>query len=239
MRKFLILIVFSTLLISCDSVEVSIVSPSVTQADKILAKGLTHAENIQEANKLSDPVFASAVVQELNNRNAQSEINRLDLENEKKYAQEVVVSNDKSLFTASKLISFNNRGLLSNLEVATDEEEFFLTGSKNSDGLITHKLRLSIKYTSNKRRNYLSVNYCDDWLRCDGSPVEVLQISSSAYNCSASDCSYLEVIELSLSDVFLRKNASKGFDLKFNSKRESNTINIPYSYLKGYLSIAS
>ena len=104
---------------------------------------------------------------------------------------------------------------------------------------MTHKLRLSVKYTSDERRNYINANYCDEWLRCNGDLEEVLQLSSSAYNCSASDCIYSEVLELNLSDDFLRKNLNQGFDMKFNSKRETNTINIPYSYLKGYLSIAN
>ena len=223
---------------SCDSMDVSIVSPSGTEADKILAMGLSHDESLIVAGKLSDPLLASAVVQELNKRNEKNQMDQIDRNNEEKYAKAVLVSNDGNSFTGPLIFSTKNRGLLRNLELATDNEEYFLYGLKHNDEIFNHQLQLTIEYSSDSIRNYFGANYCDEWGRCDGESIEVDLISSSASACTSSDCIYKEVMEVSLNDDFLIKAKDKGFTLIFKSKKANNKIEVPQPYLKGYLSIA-
>ena len=51
-------------------------------------------------------------------------------------------------------------------------------------------------------------------------------------------CDFKEVIELNLSNDFLRNVADKGFTIRFNSKRKSNKIKVSKAYLMGYLKVA-
>ena len=66
--------------------------------------------------------------------------------------------------------------------------------------------------------------------------MDVTLISLKASECFSFDCDYNEIVELDLSDSFLKENMEKGFSIDFNSKASiSNQITIPSSYLKGYL----
>jgi len=70
--------------------------------------------------------------------------------------------------------------------------------------------------------------------------MDVALISFKASSCSSFDCNYNEIVELDLSDSFLKENMEKGLSLDFNSKATiSNKITIPSSYLKGYLKVAN
>ena len=229
MKKLLLILLLSLGLIGCasinslDSIEFS-ASPAEAETKKILALGLTHTENLSEARKLKNPTLVSEVVQELKirNDNALIEAEKVD-----KYAEKVKVSDNNSKFIGAEISNSMMRGILSNY----DFQDYFLQGSINN-GLIQHQLHLSIKYTSDKWRNYDSASFSDE------NQVDITLISSSAVGCSGSSCDYTEVMELNLSDDFLRSNMETGFSIVFNSKKSTNKITIPSNYIKGYLKVA-
>ncbi len=229
MKKLLLLLLLSLGLIGCasikslESIEFS-ASPAEAETKKILALGLTHTENLIEARKLKDPALVSAVVQELKTRNDNA---RIESENVAKLAEKVKVSDSNSKFIGPEINERKKMGFLIN----SDYEDYFLQGSINN-GLIQHQLHLSIKYTSDKWRNYYSASFSD------GNQVDITLISSSAVGCSGSSCDYTEVMELNLSDDFLRRNMEKGFSIVFNSIKSTNKITIPSNYIKGYLKVA-
>jgi len=231
MKKLLLLLLLSLGLIGCasinslDSIEFS-ASPAEAETKKILALGLTHTENLSEARKLTDPTLVSEVVQELKTRNDNALI---EAEKVAKYAEKVKVLDSNTKFIGSEISNSKMRGVLSNY----DFQDYFLQGSINN-GLIQHQLHLSIKYTSDKWRDYDSASFSDE------SQVDITLISSSAsaVNCSGFSCDYTEVMELNLSDDFLRSNMEKGFSIVFNSKKVTNNITISSNYIKGYLKVA-
>ena len=229
MKKLLQILLLSLGLIGCaslnslESLEFS-TSPAEAETKKILALGLTHTENLSEARKLTDPTLVSAVVQELKTRNDNALI---EAEKVDKYAEKVKVSDSNSKFIGSKISKSKKRGLLGN----DDFQDYFLQGSINN-GLIQHQLHLSIKYTSDKWRNYYSASLSDE------NQVDITLISSSAVGCSGSSCDYTEIMELNLSDDFLRSNMETGFSIGFNSKKVTNNITISSNYIKGYLTVA-
>ena len=229
MKKLLLILFLSYGLIGCasinslDSIEFS-ASPAESETKKILALGLTHAENLSEARKLTDPTLVSEVVQELKTRNDNA---RIEAEKVAKYAEKVKVSDSNSKFIGSEISNSKMRGVLSSY----DFQDYFLQGSINNS-LIQHQLHLSIKYTSDNFRNYSSASFSKE------SQVDIALISSSAVNCSGSSCDYTEVMELNLSDDFLRNNMETGFSIDFNSKKGTNKITIPSNYIKGYLKVA-
>ena len=105
---------------------------------------------------------------------------------------------------------------------------------------IQHKLYLELKYTWKKRKNFSSASLCDKWQGCENEELlDITLISSSASNCSPSTCDYTEIMELNLSDDFLRNNMEDGFSVSFNSKKSKNEITIASDYLKGYLNVAN
>ncbi len=230
MKKLILLLVLSLGLIGCaslnslESLEFS-ASPAEAETKKILALGLTHTENLSEARKLTDPTLVSEVVQELKTRNDNA---RIEAENVAKYAEKVKVSDSNSKFIGSEINERKKMGLLIN----SDYEDYFLQGSINN-GLIQHQLHLSIKYTSGNWRNYYSASFSN------GNQVDIALISSSAVGCSGSSCDYTEVMELNLSDDFLRSNMETGFSTVFNSIKSTNKITIPSDYIKGYLKVAT
>ena len=229
MKKLLQILLLSLGLIGCapleslESIEFSD-SPAEAETKKILALGLTHTENLSEARKLTDPNLVSEVVQELKTRNDNALI---EAQKVAKYAEKVKVSDSNSKFIGAEINKRKKMGFLIN----SDYEDYFLQGSINN-GLIQHQLHLSIKYTSDKWRHYYSASFSN------GNQVDITLISSSAVSCSGSSCDYTEVMELNLSDDFLRSNTEKGFSIVFNSEKSTNKITIPSDYIKGYLKVA-
>ena len=71
-------------------------------------------------------------------------------------------------------------------------------------------------------------------------PFNLSLISSKASGCSSTKCDYNEVVELDLTDEFLRKNMEKDLSIKFNSlASKSNKISFSSAYIKGYLKIVN
>ena len=241
MKKLLLLLLLSLVLIGCSLIDkaelTSLSSPFDTQVNRILALDLSHAENLKEANKLADPDIAAAVVNELVARKLQAENTIIEAENVAKFAEKIKISNSNSKFTGPKISDTKIRGILSN----PDSFNYFLRGMRGNDGLIQHQLHFSIKYDSEDRRNYYSASQCDRWKGCtdDGNEMDITLISSNASGCNGSVCSWTEIMELKLSDEFLRSNMDTGFSMRFNSKKAKSKITIASDYIKGYLRVAN
>ena len=186
MKKLLLILLLSFGLIGCasinslDSIEFS-ASPAEAETKKILALDLTHAENLSEARKLTDPTLVSEVVQELNNINDNALI---EAEKVTKYAEKVKVSDSNSKFIGSTISNSKMRGILSNYDL----QDYFLQGSINN-GLIQHKLHLSIKYTSDNWRNYYSASFS----KKNQVDITLIKSKSFAIGCGSSSCDYTEV----------------------------------------------
>ena len=240
MKKLFKILLLSLGLIGCSLIDntelTSLTSPFDTQVNRILALDLSHAENLKEANKLTDPDLAAAVVNELEARKLQAENAIIEAENVAKFAEKIKISDSNSKFTGPEISETQKRRLLLN----SDYLSYFLRGVRVNNSLIQHQLHLSIKYDSEDRRNYHSASQCDKWRGCtdDGREMDFSLISSNASGCSGSVCSYTETMELKLSDEFLRSNMDTGFSIRFNSKKETNKITIPSDYTKGYLKVA-
>jgi len=228
-------------LASCSSIDyadlTSPVSPSNFQIDRILALNLSHADSINEANKLMDPVLVSTVVKELETRKLKNDNAAIDAENVVIFSKNVLVSDKNSKFTGPKISNSKSRGLVGN----KDYQDYFLVGLKDKNtGSINHQLNVSIEYTSSARRNYSSASICDKWKGCkDASLLDINLISSDASNCTSFKCNYTAIMVLKLSDDLLRSNMNNDFSVSFNSKKINNKITFTSTYLKGYLSVAN
>ena len=233
-----VLIAFSIIFIlsSCSSVELEAVSSSEEETQRILAMGLSHEENLIEASKLDTPHIISVVSLQLTNARDKKIQDEIDLVASEELASMVIVSSGGSKFIGSKVSKLKKTGVL---ETDVDIQNFNLEGTKNlNNGIIEHKLVLSISHNSKNARKYDSANLCDEWNRCDTNKQEVNVISSAANNCTTSTCNFEEVMELNLSDDFLRSASDTGFTIRFNAKRKGNKINVSKAYLMGYLKVA-
>ena len=239
MKKILQILLLSIGLTGCASLVLEPVSSSQDETQKILALGLTHAENLIEASKLKDNHTISVVTGQLMIAEDDKNKAAIDAVNISKYEGSVKVSEGDSEikyegFQMSEAIKI---GLLEN----SDYQDYFLKGVKDKKtDLIKHQLYLALKYTWKKRKNFSSASLCDKWQGCENEELlDITLISSSASNCSPSTCDYTEIMELNLSDDFLRNNMEDGFSVSFNSKKSKNEITIASDYLKGYLNVAN
>ena len=241
MKKLIQICLLSIGLIGCSSIDYSEltlpVSPSVTQLNRILALGLTHAENLILARKITDSSVASTVINELENRKTKTDNENIDAEKASKIAEMVEVSDGNSKFLGPKISEIKKRNMVGKPE----NLDYFLISLKDqNNGLIQHKLNFSITHTSEQKRIYSSASFCDKWQGCGNeSLVDISLISSSASDCSSFECDYTEKMELNLTDDFLRSYMKDGLSINFNSKKANNKLTLTKFYLKGYLSVAN
>jgi hypothetical protein len=239
MKKLLLLLLLSLGLIGCSSIDnaelTSPMSPFDTQVNRILALDLSHAESLKEANKLTDPDLAVAVVNELEAKKLQADNAIIEAEIVAKYAEKIKISDSNSKFIGPEISETKKRGLLAD----PDYLNYFLSGIRGNDGLIQHQLHFSIKHDSEDRRDYYSASQCDRWKGCtdDGNEMDITLISSNASGCNGNVCSWMEVMELKLSDEFLRSNMDTGFSMRFNANKKTSKITISSLYIKGYLKV--
>ena len=239
MKKIQQILLLSICLTGCASLVLEPVSSSQDETQKILALGLTHAENLIEASKLKDNHTISVVTGQL--KKAEDDKNKaaIDAVYISKYAESVKVLNGDSevKFEGLQMLESKRVGMLD----VFDYQDYFLKGLKDKNsGLMQHQLFVKLKYTWKQRKNYSSASFCDKWQGCkDEAQVDITLISSSASSCSSSECDYTEVMELNLTDNFLRSAMDDGFTVSFNSKKSSNEITIASDYLKGYLKVAN
>ncbi len=96
MKKLFQILLLSLGLIGCSLIDnaelTSSTSPFDTQVNRILALNLSHAESLNEANKLTDPDLAAAVVNELEARKLQTENAIIEEENVAKFAEKIKIS---------------------------------------------------------------------------------------------------------------------------------------------------
>jgi len=247
MKKILQILLLSLGLIGCASVDLSVVRPSNIEADRILAIGMTHSENLIEAGKITNSDLSAAVIQELINRIEESDNALIEGEKVNEYAEKVTVlnndSNNQIKFIGLEL-NDRKKGVLL---VDSDYQNYFLSGLKTkNNNFIEHQLHLSLRYSSDNWRRYNSASFCDKWNGCeDETPVDIILISSKASGCDTSGCEYNEIMGLSLTDDFLRNNMETGFSVRFNSKnsknakKSTNKISLSPVYIKGYLMVAN
>jgi len=236
MKKILQILLLSIGLTGCASLVLEPVSSSQDETQRILALGLTHAENLIEASKLNDNHTISVVTGQLNKARDEKIQAEVDLVESIKFSEMVVVSDNYSNFTGSKISESIKKGVLM---TDVDFQEYYLSGVKGANsGLLKHQLHLTIKYNSNDKRIYSTANVCDKWNRCDLDQRNVTLISSLASNCTSSSCDYTEVMELDLAGYFLTDKMENGLTMLFNSKKETNKITISSAYIKGYLKVA-
>ena len=236
MKKILQILLLSIGLTGCASLVLEPVSSSQDETQRILALDLTHAENLIEASKLNDNHTISVVTGQLNKARDEKIQAEVDLVESIKFSEMVVVSDNYSNFTGSKISESIKKGVLM---TDVDFQEYYLSGVKGANsGLLKHQLHLTIKYNSNDKRIYSTANVCDKWNRCDLDQRNVTLISSLASNCTSSSCDYTEVMELDLAGYFLTDKMENGLTMLFNSKKETNKITISSAYIKGYLKVA-
>jgi hypothetical protein len=235
MKKLSIILFLSFSLIGCSSIELEAVSSSKEQTQRILNLGLSYEDNLIEAKKIKDSHISSVVIGQLKEaENAKKQAN-LDDFNSIKYAQMVKISDDNLNYIGASVSESVKKGVL--IE-DIDIQEYLIKGQKDlKSGLISHTLRVKLKHISENRRSYSTANLCDKWQGCDGEKLEINPIYINASGCTAYTCEYVEVIEISLSDNFLRENIDSGFTIKLNSKSDKNKITVSSAYLKGYLQV--
>ena len=233
MKKLLQILLLSLGLTGCASLELDAVASSEEETQKILALGLTHAENLIEANKLKDSHTISVVTGQLKKAEDERIQSIIDEEKIAEYSQLINISDDNTRFIAPKISTIKKIGVLDD---EYDNLDYFLKGLKNNDGSIQHQLNLPVEYKWKQRRNYSYANVCDKWQRCDdGEKIDLTLISANASGCSPSSCIYTEIMDLNLSDNFLRSYMSSGILLSLYSKKEKSKINITPAYIKAYL----
>jgi len=238
MKKILQILLISTVLTGCSSLVLEPVSSSQDETQRILDLGLTHAENLIEASKLEDNHTISVVTGQLMKAEDDKNQSIIDALNISKYAESVKVLNSDSevKFEGLQMSESKRVGMLDEY----DYQDYFLKGLKNKNtGLIQHQLYLKLKYTWSQRKNYSSASFCDKWQGCENADkLDITLISSSASSCTTYACNYTEIMELNLSNDFLKNNINDGFSVSFNSKKSKNEITIASDYLKGYLKVA-
>jgi hypothetical protein len=234
MKKTLLLILAFGLF-GCSSIELEAVSSSDEETQRILALGLSHEQNLLEAKKLKSDHMISVVTLQLVNARDEENQYQNDLIESRKIADMVIVSEDGISFTGPK-ISNTISDIISTSSVL---QNYYLEGLKNlNNGVIEHKLHVTYFYNASKPRGYSSVNLCDDWGRCE-TLMQIISVSSLNFsNCTANNCDYSEVFELDLSNKLLKNSINKGLTMNLISNNESEKINLPVSYLMGYLGIA-
>jgi len=236
-NNFLVLLISLTIF-GCSSIELEAVSTSEEETQRILAMGLSHEQNLNEAKKLKSNHMISVVTLQLTNARDEKIQEELDLVESAKYSEVIIVSDNGSNFIGPKVIEKVKKGVLEeDVEIQTS----FLTSYRNEKGILQHKLNVSIEHNSPNKRTYLSANLCDEWMRCDGATSvaqELVVISSRASNCSTAGCNFIEEMELNFNENFIEDFVKKGFTIRFNTKRKSNKVKVSKAYLMGYLKVA-
>ena len=236
MKNLLLIFSLSIVLVGCSSLELEAVSTSAEETQRILAMGLSHEENLVEASKLKSQHMVSVVSLQLTNARDEKIQAEIDLAASEEFANMVNILGDGSKFIGSEVSESIKTGVL---ETDFDLQNYYLEGIKDlTSGLIEHKLVFSISHNSKNERKYSSANLCDEWGRCDMNKQEINVFPANANNCTTASCDYKEIMELNLSDNFLRNVADKGITIRFNAKWKSNKIKVSKAYLMGYLKVA-
>ena len=127
MKKYFLLTLVSFALYSCSSIELEAVSTSAEETQRILAMGLSHEDNLIEANKLKSSHMTSVVSLQLTNardEKIQAEMDQVEAE---KFADLVNVLEGGTIFIGTEV----SESLENSLSPGLDFQNFNLIGSKN------------------------------------------------------------------------------------------------------------
>ena len=235
MKKFLLLFSLLFFLAGCSSLEIDPATSSEDEAQKILALGLSHEENLRMASKLGTPHLVKIVTLKLNNARDEKIQAAIDIEKFLEFAQQVKVSKDSKEFISKEISESLQTGILS---TDIDFLKYYFHGNRDLENdMITHKLHLNLVYNSSKSRGYHSLISCDNWNNCE-QKLEIKTSPARGSNCKNNSCDYQEVFEVDLTDEFLRNTIVDGFSMRLISDKRTNKIEIPKAYLMGYLKVA-
>jgi plasmid stability protein len=235
MKKFLLLFSLLFFLAGCSSLEIDPATSSEDEAQKILALGLSHEENLRMASKLGTPHLVKIVTLKLNNARDEKIQAAIDVEKSLEFAEQVKVSKDSNEFISKEISESLQTGILS---TDIDFLKYYFHGNRDLENdMITHKLHLNLVYNSSKSRGYHSLISCDNWNNCE-QKIEIITSPARGSNCKNNSCDYQEVFEVDLTDEFLRNTIVDGFSMRLISDKRTNKIEIPKAYLMGYLKVA-
>jgi hypothetical protein len=235
MKKFLLLFSLLFFLAGCSSLEIDPATSSEDEAQKILALGLSHEENLRMASKLGTPHLVKIVTLKLNNARDEKIQAAIDVEKSLEFAEQVKISQDSNEFISMEISESLQTGILS---TDIDFLKYYFHGNRDLENdMITHKLHLNLVYNSSKSRGYNSLISCDNWNNCE-QKIEIITSPARGSNCKNNSCDYQEVFEVDLTDEFLRNTIVDGFSMRLISDKKTNKIEIPKAYLMGYLKVA-
>ena len=235
MKKFLLLFSLLFFLAGCSSLEIDPATSSEDEAQKILALGLSHEENLRMASKLGTPHLVKIVTLKLNNARDEKIQAAIDVEKSLEFAEHVKVSKNSNEFISKEISESLQTGILS---TDIDFLKYYFHGNRDLENdIITHKFHLNLVYNSSKSRDYHSLISCDNWNNCE-QKIEIKTIPATGSNCKNNSCDYQEVFEVDLTDEFLRNTIVDGFSMRLISDKKTNKIEIPKAYLMGYLKAA-
>ena len=113
MKKFLLLFSLLFFLAGCSSLEIDPATSSEDEAQKILALGLSHEENLRMASKLGTPHLVKIVTLKLNNARDEKIQAAIDVEKSLEFAEQVKVSKDSNEFISKEISESLQTGILS------------------------------------------------------------------------------------------------------------------------------
>ena len=237
MTKIFTILLITLISIGCSSLKLESVSSSEEITEQILDLGLSHEENIVEAGKLKNPSLIKAVNLLLMKARDEKILADADFKEATKVSDMVKISESGFDFIGPKVTNLSKTGIL---DSDVEHHDFYLIGSKDtSSGAISHKLILSIKHNSIKKRDYISATSCDKWNNCNNEDEMLEVVSARATNCSGTTCDFIETIELDLSDNFLKSQMNTGLMLRFNAKKKASKVKVSKGYLMGYLTVTN
>ena len=144
MKKFLLLFSLLFFLAGCSSLEIDPATSSEDEAQKILALGLSHEENLRMASKLGTPHLVKIVTLKLNNARDEKIQAAIDIEKSLEFAQQVKVSKDSKEFISKEISESLQTGILS---TDIDFLKYYFHGNRDLENdMITHKLHLNLVY---------------------------------------------------------------------------------------------
>ena len=118
---------------------------------------------------------------------------------------------------------------INTMDDANTFEMFSLRGEKSTQGAKSYELLVHLTYFA-PWRYYESANL----LNKPASTFKV--VSREAGICDAQGCVFKELMSIQVTDVFLREQMDKGFQVTISSKTGvSSNLFVPAQYLKGYL----
>ena len=235
MKKYLLIIAIAFSLAGCSTMEIEAAASSDDITQSILAKGLSHEENLNEAAKLGDSHLVKIVTLKIKNDRDKKIQAQIDEEKSEVFAKKVKISDDGDKYESEVISESLQSGILS---TDVDFLDYYFEGNRDKKTeVVEHNFHLSLLYNSKESRKYSKVSFCDQWNNCDeGFEINIIEVSGS--NCKKDKCNFKEDFNINLTDDFLKSTLKNGFSMKLISKDKTSSIKIPKAFLMGYLKVA-